>query len=69
MYNSNLQKYQAEAAEKSQKINLSTQNASFYSNESKKYYDWAKLEINSYIQNNSKIINQTIAAQQQAAQQ
>ena len=64
-----MQKYQAEASEKAQKINSATQNASFYSNESKKYYDWAKLEINSYIQNNSKMIQQTIAAQQQAAQQ
>jgi len=60
-----LQKYQAEAAEKSQKINLSTQNASFYSNESKKYYEWAKMEISSYIQNNSKMIATTLKSQAQ----
>jgi hypothetical protein len=69
LYNSNLQKYQAEAAEKTQKISSSSQNAAYYSKEAEKYYGWANLEIKSYIQNNSKIINQTIAAQAQVQQQ
>jgi len=38
-----------------------------YANESRKYYEWAIQEINMYIQNNSKIIGRTMAAQ--AAQQ
>jgi ribosome-associated translation inhibitor RaiA len=69
LYNANLQKYQAESSEKSQKITSSVNNANFYSGESKKYYEWAKMEITSYIQNNSKMIGRTMAAQQQAAQQ
>ena len=69
MYNANLQKYQAEVGEKTQKIGSATQNSTFYSNESKKYYEWSQLEISSYIQNNSKMINQTMAAQAAAQQQ
>jgi len=68
-YASELQSYQAEIGEKAQKFTSTTQNATFYSNESKKYYDWALAEVNMYIQNNSKMINQTMAAQQSAAQQ
>jgi hypothetical protein len=60
-------KYQAEVGEKTQKITSATQNAAYYSNESKKYYEWAVAEVNMYIQNNSKMINKTMAAQ--AAQQ
>jgi len=62
-----LAKYQAETGEKAQKITSATQNAAYYSNESKKYYEWAVAEVNMYIQNNSKMINKTMAAQ--AAQQ
>ena len=69
LYNANLQKYQAEVGEKTQKIGSATQNSTFYSNESKKYYEWSQLEISSYIQNNSKMINQTMAAQAAAQQQ
>ena len=69
LYNADLQKYQAEAGENAQKIASATQNSTFYSNESKKYYDWSQLEISSYIQNNSKMINQTMAAQAAAQQQ
>jgi len=63
LYNANIQKYNAEIAEEAQNTGLNTQNAVHYSNESKKYYDWAVSEITMYIQNNSKIINRTIAAQ------
>jgi len=66
-YSSALQKYQTEIGEKTAKIGSATQNAAYYSAEAKKYYEWANMEINSYIQNNSKMINRTIAAQ--AAQQ
>jgi hypothetical protein len=67
LYDADLQKYQAEVGEKSQKITSSSQNAVYYANESKKYYEWAITEINMYIQNNSKMISTTMAAQ--AAQQ
>ena len=68
-YSSELQSYQAEVNEEIQKITSGSTNAAFYSAEAKKYYEWARLEVTSYIQNNSKMIQQTIAAQQQAAQQ
>jgi len=55
--------YQNEVSEKAQKINSGAQNATHYSNQAKKYYEWALNEINMYIQNNSKIIGSTIAAQ------
>ena len=63
LYNADLQKYQAQIGEKTQKVTSATQNAAYYSNESKKYYEWAVAEVNMYIQNNSKMINRTIAAQ------
>ena len=62
LYNADLQKYQAQIGEKTQKVTSATQNAAYYSNESKKYYEWAVAEINMYIQNNSKMINRTMAA-------
>ena len=43
--------------EEAQKVGSSTANASFYSAEGKKYYDWAQLEVSSYIKNNSKMIS------------
>ena len=66
-FQAEVSKYQAEVGEKTQKITSATQNAAYYSNESKKYYEWAVAEVNMYIQNNSKMINKTMAAQ--AAQQ
>ena len=66
-YSSKVQAYASEVNEMASKINSSTQNATYYSAESKKYYEWANAEISSYIQNNSKMINKTMAAQ--AAQQ
>ena len=64
---SDLQSYASKVNEQSQKFTLSSQNAVYYANESKKYYEWAITEINMYIQNNSKMISTTMAAQ--AAQQ
>ena len=69
LYNSNLQKYQAEIGEKTAKVGSATQNAAYYSKEADKYYQWANAEVQVYIQNNSKMINKTIAAQAAAAQQ
>ena len=68
MYNADLQKYQAKVGEKTQKVASATQNASYYALESKKYYEWAVTEVNMYTQNNSKMINQTMAAQAAAQQ-
>ena len=62
-YSQELQSYTSEVNQKAQKIASATQNASYYSNESKKYYDWAIAEVTMYIKNNSKMINQTMAAQ------
>ena len=69
LYNADLQKYQAQVGEKMQKVSSGHQNASYYSLESKKYYEWAVTEVNMYTQNNSKMINRTIAAQVAAQQQ
>ena len=65
-YSSSLQKYQTEIGEKTAKIGSATQNAAYYSAESKKYYEWANNEVSMYIQNNQKMINQTISANAKA---
>jgi len=69
-YSAKLQLYQADIAKYQNEINAqvqnstsSLQNAAYYSAESKKYYELAVAEVNLYIQNNSKIINKTLAAQ------
>jgi len=67
LYNSDLQKYQSEIGEKTQEVALLSQNVQRYEREADRYYKWAQTEIQQYIQNNSKIIQQTMAAQ--AAQQ
>ena len=66
-YSSKVNTYASEVNEMASKSGSATQNATYYSAEAKKYYEWANMEISSYIQNNSKMINKTIAAQ--AAQQ
>jgi TRAP-type mannitol/chloroaromatic compound transport system substrate-binding protein len=62
-YSAEIGAYQADVNEEAQKINSATANASFYSAEGKKYYEWAQLEVSSYIKNNSKMINMAMAAQ------
>jgi len=62
LYTADMQNYQSQVAEQQQKIGSATQNAAYYSGESKKYYEWSVAEINMYIQNNSKMINRTMAA-------
>jgi len=69
LYTADIQKYQSDLAEKTQESNVSTQSVQYYEKQADKYYSWALSEVQQYIQNNSKIINKTIAAQQQAAQQ
>jgi hypothetical protein len=59
---------QSEVNEKVQKITSSSANAAFYSAEGKKYYDWAQLEVSSYIKNNSKMISMAMASQSTAQQ-
>ena len=67
MYTADLQKYQNLIADETQESTVKTQNAGYYMQESDKYYKWYQSEVMAYIQNNSKMISQTIAAQ--AAQQ
>jgi hypothetical protein len=45
------------------------QNVQSYERSSEKYYNWAKTEVTSYIQNNSKFINRTMAAQRREQRQ
>ena len=61
LYNADLQKYGAQSSEKAQKISSAYQNATHYSTQAKKYYEWAMNEVSMYIQNNSKMIEQTMA--------
>ena len=67
LYTSDLQKYQSEVGESTQEAAVKAQNVQRYERESDKHYKWAQMEIQQYIQNNSKMIQQTMAAQ--AAQQ
>ena len=67
LYSSQLQSYQSEVSEISQKHASLQQHVNYYSQKADKYFEMATLEINMYIQNNSKIIGSTMAAQ--AAQQ
>ena len=69
LYGSQLQSYQSEVSEISQKHASLQQHINYYSQKADKYYEMAILEINMYIQNNSKMINRTMAAQAAAQQQ
>jgi len=55
---------QAETSEYQNKI----QKQQAYSKEADKYYQWANLEVKTYIQNNSKMIASTMASRQAGAQ-
>jgi len=69
LYGSELQKYQGEIAEETQEQAIKAQNVQRYEREADRYYSWCKAEIQAYIQNNSKMIQQTMAAQVAAQQQ
>ena len=56
-------------ASEAQKTALNSQRAQIYEKEAEKYYAWATAEVQMYVQNNSRMIGMTMAAQQQAAQQ
>ena len=66
-YGAELQSYQGEVAEQTAEKATIQQNIAYYAQQSDKYYKWAQAEVTQYIQNNSKMINKTMAAQ--AAQQ
>ena len=63
MYTADLQKYQAEVASETQKTGLNSQKAQVYAVEADKYYKWAVTEVQSYVQNNSKMIGMQMASQ------
>ena len=67
-YQSELQQYsgevQAEVSEYQNKI----QKQQALSKEADKYYQWAKTEVTTYIQNNSKMIAATMSSQSSRAQ-
>jgi len=69
LFSSEITNFQALIAEQSQSGTLDQQTVAFYEKESSKYYQWAQNEISTYIQNNSKMIQQTMAAQVAAQQQ
>ena len=69
LYGSELQKYQGEIAEETQEQAIKAQNVQRYEREADRYYSWCKAEIQAYIQNNSKMIQQTMQAQVAAQQQ
>ena len=69
LYTADLQKYQGEVASEAQKTALNSQTVQIYEKEAEKYYAWATAEVQMYVQNKSRMMGITIAAQQQAAQQ
>lgn len=69
LFTAELTKHQSLVAEQAQKGAADQQTVAFYEKESDKYYNWARVEIQSFIQNNSKMIQQTVAAQAAAQQQ
>ena len=66
-YTAEVQKFQANISNQAQKTTMTAQQAQHYQAEADKYYKWSVNEVSSYIANNSKMIDRTIAAQ--AAQQ
>jgi len=72
-YSSQLSQYQQDVSKEVQeyqnKLGLYSSKLGYYSQKADKYYEMASLQINMYIQNNSKIISSTIAAKAAAQQQ
>ena len=60
--------YQAESSNNIQEYQSKVQKQQAYSKEADKYYQWANAEVQIYIQNNSKMISRTMAAQASAQQ-
>ena len=63
LYSAEVQKYQIDISEQTQDNTLKTQNVAYYSKESDRCYQMAVAEVQRYIANNEKMIQQTIAAQ------
>ena len=68
-YSAELQQHQSEVANRAQESALAAQNIQHYEKQADRYYIWAQDEVTKYIQNNSKMINRTIAAQAQSQRQ
>ena len=68
-YSVKVQTYSGEVTEQIQKIDTVIKNMHYYSNESKRYYEWSRIEIQQYVQNNSKMIQAGIAMQSNSQQQ
>ena len=58
-----IQQAQIDAQKAQQQSQIDSGTAALYVAESKKYYDWAQLEISNYIKNNSKMIAMSMANQ------
>ena len=64
-YSAEVQSYNSEIQAQVQEYQSKLQKQQAYAVESKKYYDWAQIEISNYIKNNSKMIGLSIASQSQ----
>ena len=64
-YSAEVQSYNSEIQSQVQEYQSKLQKQQAYAVESKKYYDWAQIEISNYIKNNSKMIGLSIASQSQ----
>ena len=64
-YQSEIQNYQSKVQAELGEYQNKIQKQQAYAKEAEKYYAWAQDEVTKYIQNNSKMINRTIAAQAQ----
>jgi hypothetical protein len=69
LYTADVQKFQASVGNQAQKTTMTAQQAQHYQAEADKYYKWSVNEVSSYIANNSKMIDRTMAAQVAAQQQ
>ena len=67
-YQSELQQYTSEVQAETVEYQNKIQKQQAYSKEADKYYQWANLEVKTYIQNNSKMIAATMSSRSQSAQ-
>ena len=67
-YQTELQQYASEVQSEVSEYQSKVQKQQSLSKEADKYYQWAKLEVTTYIQNNSKMIEATMARQSARAQ-
>ncbi len=62
-FSADVQKYSADVQKEVSEYQSKLQKSSVYTGMATTYYQWAKTEVQQYIQNNSKMIDRTIAAQ------